>query len=73
MTNKLCISFDRTLGSRCREFESPHSDHKNQKSIGSSGFYLSDGKRFEIQMKDSGGVLLAASSMAATPYVMPKA
>ena len=28
MTNKLCISFDRTLGSRRREFESPHSDQK---------------------------------------------
>ena len=29
MTNKLCISFDRTLGSRRREFESPHSDQKS--------------------------------------------
>ena len=28
------------LGSRCREFESPHSDHKSRKSICSLGFYL---------------------------------
>ena len=28
------------LGSRCREFESPHSDQKSQKSICSFGFYL---------------------------------
>ena len=35
------------LGSRCREFESPHSDHKNQKSFDSSGFYYSEEGRFE--------------------------
>ena len=44
MTNKLCISFDQTLGAGCREFESRHSDHKSRKSICSLGFYLLNAK-----------------------------
>ena len=56
MTNKLCISFDQTLGPGCREFESRHSDQicgfdrtKSRKVAILCGFFIIN-KAMEIMV-----------------------
>ena len=54
------------LGSRRREFESPHSDQRTGVGLCRLLFFLLMGDS-NIQMQQSGGLLLAASLMVATP------